>query len=298
MYEDIRNNKIKTGVIVSLFILLVTLISYYVCIALDFGVYSIIIAIIFSIITSWSSYYFSDKIILSLNKARPANDEQEKKLSNILDSLIISAGLEQKPRLYVIEDIQANAFATGRNPKNSIICVTTGLIDMMDYYELEGVLAHELAHIKNYDILLSTIVTIMVGFVVMISDIFTRSIFYSRNNKDNDNKNGMLMIIGLFFLILSPIFANIMKFAISRRREYLADSTAIQFTRNPSGLISALNKLKGDSNQLQNANNATAHMFIVNPFKEKSTERKKSLSDLFSTHPPIDDRIKALEELK
>ena len=178
MYEDITKNKIKTGVIIGIFILLITLIVYYICMAFDLGGVSIVIALVVSIISAWSSYYYSDKIILSLNKARPATHEEDQKLVNILDALMVSSGLEARPRLYVVEDDQPNAFATGRNPKNAVICVTTALLEKLDYYELEGVIAHELSHIKNYDIRLSAIVTVMVGLVVMLSDWVSRMLFW------------------------------------------------------------------------------------------------------------------------
>ena len=297
MYQDIKNNKIKTGIIVTIFILAITFIVYYICMAFDLGYFSIIIALVFSIVSAWSSYYYSDRIILSLNHARPATPEEDKKLLNILDGLIVSSGLTTTPKLYVIEDEQPNAFATGRNPEHAIICVTTALLDKLDYYELEGVLAHELAHVKNYDILLSAVVTVMVGLVVMLSDWFSRILFWGGRDRDSDNKgNAIAMLIGLILLIISPIFAQLMKLAISRRREYLADATAIEFTRNPDGLISALRKLDSDPNELKTANNSTAHSFIVNPFRSDKNGKKKT--SLMSTHPSIDDRITALENLK
>ncbi len=298
MFQDIKRNKIKTGFIVSIFIILVTLVIYYICMAFDLGPISIVIALIFSILTSWSSYYYSDRIILSLNKARPATHEENQKLVNILDALVVSSGLGVTPKLYIVEDPQPNAFATGRNPEHSVICVTTGLLEKLDYYELEGVIGHELAHIQNYDILLSAVVTVMVGLVVMLSDIMTRAFFWGglRSDDDRDSKGGgILMLVGLVFLILSPIFAQLMKLALSRRREFLADATSVQFTRNPQGLISALRKLEEDRHQLKTANDSTAHMYIVNPFKRKD---KRSSSSLWSTHPSTEDRIAALENLK
>lgn len=297
MFEDIRKNKIKTGLILSIFILLITLIIYYICMAFDLGPFSIAFALIFSILTTFLSYYNSDKIVLSVNKARPATHEENQKLVNILDALVVSSGLECKPALYVVDDPQPNAFATGRSPQHSVICVTTGLLDKLDYYELEGVVAHELGHIKNYDIRLSAVVSVMVGLVVMLSDIFTRTIFWGGSrDRDNDNKgNAILMLIGLVCLILAPIFSTLMQLAISRRREFLADATAIEFTRNPDGLISALRKLSSDPNELQNANRATSQMYIVCPFKNKDKNRSKNL---FSTHPSIEDRIEALEKLR
>ena len=298
MYQDIKSNKIKTGVIITIFIIAITLIIYYICMAFDLGYISIFIALAISIISAWSSYFYSDKIILSLNGARPATPEEHKKLLNILESLIVSSGLEHTPKLYVMEDSQPNAFATGRNPEHAVICVTTALLDKLDYYELEGVLAHELAHVKNYDILLSAIVTVMVGLVVMLSDWFSRILFWNRKGRDSDSKgNAIAMLIGLILLILSPIFAHLMKLAISRRREYLADATAIEFTRNPDGLISALKKISSDPNELKTANNSTAHSFIVNPFRSNGSKKRKS-SSILSTHPSIEDRIAAIQNLK
>jgi len=299
MFEDIKKNKIKSGIIVFGFILVVTLVIYYISMALDFsGPMAIFIALTFSIISSFASYYNSDKIILSVTKARPANEEEDRKIVHILDALMISSGLSHRPRLYVVEDPQPNAFATGRNPEHSIICVTTGLLEKLEYYELEGVIAHEMGHIKNYDILLTSVVTVMVGFLVMVSDLFSRSLFWggARDNDDDSKGNVILMIIGLILLILSPIIGEIMKLALSRRREFLADATAAEITRNPQGLISALKKLDADSNELKSANKATANLFIVTPFRDKKGGTKKA--GLFDTHPSIDQRIEALQNIQ
>ena len=214
---------------------------------------------------------------------------------------MVSSGLQSKPRLYVVEDPQPNAFATGRNPENAVICVTTGLLEKLDYYELEGVIAHEMSHIKNYDIRLSCVVSVMVGFIVMLADMFSRVLFWGGLDRDNDSDNkanGILMIIGLIFLILSPIFGSLMQLALSRKREFLADATAVEFTRNPDGLISALEKLENDPNQLKTANSATANMYIVNPFKKDTKEGKKKTTSIWSTHPSTQDRIEALRNLK
>lgn len=290
MFQDIQKNKIKTGVVISIFILMITLIVYYICMAFDFGSYSIVFALVISIISAFTSYWNCDKIVLSLNKARPATEEEFKKLNNILDSLIVSSGLVYRPKLYVVEDTQPNAFATGRDPQHSVICVTSALLDELDYYELEGVLAHELSHIANFDIRLSAIVTVMVGLIVILSDTFTR-IFIYRDRDDDRNANPILMLIGLVCLILSPIFATLLQLAISRRREYLADSTAVLYTRNPDGLISALEKISNNPNELKTASKATAHMYIASPFRKKKTS-------LLSTHPAVEDRIEALRNLK
>lgn len=299
MYQDIKNNKIKTGLIVSIFLVVIALIVYYICMAFDLGYFSIVIAMAFSIISAFSSYYYSDKIVLAVNKAHPATPEQNQKLIHILDGLMVSSGLEQRPRLYVVDDLQPNAFATGRNPQNAVICVTTGLLEKLDYYELEGVVAHELSHIKNYDIRLSAVVSVMVGFIVILADWVSRILFWGNSDRDNDNKgNPILMLVGLLCLLLAPIFGQLMQLALSRRREYLADATAIEFTRNPDGLISALEKLDSDRNELKTANNSTAHMYIISPFKSNLNGEKKRKTSLLSTHPSTDDRIEALRNLK
>ena len=295
MFDTIKKNKRESLFIISIFIIVITLIIYYICMSLDMGPISIIIALVFSIVSAWSSYYYSDKIVLKLNNARPATREENLQLVNILDSLVVASGLNVTPALYVMDDPQPNAFATGRDPAHSAICVTTGLLQKLDYYELEGVVGHELGHIKNYDIRLSAIVTVMVGFVVMLSDMFSRYMFFGNRRRSNNEGSGnaILMLIGLIFLLLSPIFGKLMQLAISRKREFMADATSVQFTRNPEGLISALQKISADPNELKNANNSTAHMFISSPFKGK----KKS-SSLWSTHPSTEDRIEALKNLK
>ncbi len=295
MYEDIKKNKMKTGIVVFGFLVMITLIVYYICYALDFGETSIIIALTFSIISTIVTYYNCDKIVLASVDARPATKEEDLKLTNILEALMVASGLECKPRLYVINSAQPNAFATGRNPEHAVICVTTALLEKLNYYELEGVIAHEMAHIKNYDIMLSAVISVMVGFVIMLSDIFTRRHYHSRNNDDDNKGNAILMLLGLVFLILSPIFAKIMQLAVSRRREFLADATAVQFTRNPDGLISALKKISEDDNELNVASDSNAHMYIESPFKNKEDKEKGSL---FDTHPPVSARISALENLK
>ncbi len=296
MYDDIKKNKIKTGMIIFIFLTIITLILYFLCYSFDFGEYAIVIALIFSIISTIATYYNCDKVVLASVNARPATKEEDLKLTNILEGLMITSGLTSKPRLYVVDSKQPNAFATGRNPENAIICVTQGLLEKLDYYELEGVVAHELSHIKNYDIRLSAVISVMVGFVIMLSDIFLRISFRSKKkNDDNSSGNTIIMLIGCVFLIISPIVSQLIQLAVSRRREYLADATAISFTRNPDGLISALKKISSDEEELDVASNSNAHMYIVTPFKNK---RKKRQSSLFSTHPGIAERIEALEKLR
>lgn len=290
--KSVRDNKIQSYFIVLGFLLIVTLFIYFVCYLMDLGPYSLVIAFIFSAATSIISYYNCDKLVLAMNGARPATQEQDQLISTLLDGLCIASGLP-RPKLYVINDPSPNAFATGRNPQNAVICVTTGLLERMDKYELEGVLAHELSHIKNYDILLSTVISVFAGFVVMVSDFTLRYGF--RRKRDSEDKNpieGILLIVGLIFVILSPLFTKLIQLAVSRKREYLADATAVEFTRNPNGLISALKKLQNDDSSMQNVSNATAHMYISEPVKAK---REKT--DIFSTHPPLSERIARLEHI-
>lgn len=287
--KQVRDNKLESYFIISLFVIFISLIVYFLCIYLELGYLSVLIAFLFASLSAFISYYNCDKIVLSLNGARPATEEQDKLLSSILDNLCIGTGLP-RPKLYVIEDSAPNAFATGRNPENAVICFTTGLIEKLNKYELEGVMAHELSHIKNYDILLSTVISVFVGFVVIISDFITRSTL--RRKSSSDEKGGsIILIIGLVFLILSPIFATLMQLAISRKREYLADSSAVEITRNPEGLKSALTKLSLDTEALEAANKSTAHMYIVSPFKGKD------IASLFSTHPPLEKRIERLQNI-
>lgn len=291
--RDVRNNKIKTAFIVTCFFIIVALFVYFLSLWLfDNVVIAVTIGLTFSFISAFASYYNSDKIVLSLNGARVATREEFLQLNDILEGLCLATGLP-KPKLYIMEDSAMNAFATGRNPEHAVICVTTGLLSRLDKYEIEGVLAHELSHIKNYDILLSTITIVMVGFIVILSDAFSRGLL--RSSSDDDNKaSGILMVIGLIFIILSPIFAELMKLAISRNREYLADSQAVEITRNKDGLINALRKLDTDSEALEQANKSSSSLFIVNPLVN---ERKKKNS-LWSTHPTTESRIERLQTIK
>jgi heat shock protein HtpX len=277
MFDSTIKNKRKTTFIVLGFTIFVGLIVYALVYLFSEGsMFAFTFAMIAAILSSIGAYYNCDKIVLRMNKARPATEEEFKKLNNILDALMVSSGMQFRPKLYVMDDYQPNAFATGRDPEHSVICVTTALLDRLDYYELEGVLAHELSHIANYDIRLSAIVTVMVGVIVMLSDMFTRTFLYRDNDSDSDSKgNGIIMLIGLICLIISPIFAKLMQLAVSRRREYLADATAVQFTRNPDGLISALIKISEDPNELTNASKSTAHMYISSPFRSKKTNLYK-----------------------
>lgn len=291
--KDVKRNKIKTGIIVTLFFSFVCLFVYFVSIWLFDDVFmAVTISMMVSITTSFMSYYNSDKIVLSLNNARVANKEEYRQLNDILEGLCLATGLPM-PMLYVMDDDAMNAFATGRNPKHAVICVTTGLLNRLDKYEIEGVLAHELSHVKNYDTLLSTITVVMVGFIVIISDLFGRG-FYIGSRDDDDNKaSGFLMMIGFIFILLAPLFAKLIELAISRNREYLADASAVEITRNKDGLIDALRKIDGDTKVLKTANNASESLYIVNPFKGKKVK-----DSLLSTHPNTLNRIERLQNIK
>lgn len=295
MFREVRKNKFKTTIFISGFMaftyLFVLAIGYF------FNTDTVLINIIglsVSILSSIFTYYNCDKMVLSLNKARIATKEEYLQLNNSLEGLCIAANLPV-PRLYVIDDNSMNAFATGRNPSNAVICVTKGLINNLDKYEMEGVLAHELSHIKNYDILLSTIVIIMVGFISIISDMALRSNFRRSNSNDKEDSQvaAILMLLSLVFIILSPIISQIIQLAISRNREYLADASAIELTRNKDGLINALKKLENNNNTYARANATSASLYIVNPFANK---RQKD--SWFSTHPNTANRIKRLETIQ
>ncbi len=248
-------------------------------------------AVVFSVVMNIVSYWNSDKIALSLSRAVPAYPNQYIELHRVVENLAITAGLP-KPKVYIINDPAPNAFATGRNKEHAAVAVTTGLLQIMDKNELEGVLAHELSHIGNKDILVSTIAVVLAGFISILSHIFLRGRLFAGSRDDREGGN-ILAIIGIVLAILAPIFATLVQLAISRKREYLADSSGALLTRYPEGLASALQKISQYSRPMQTANNATAHLFIANPFGGVG----KKVSNLFSTHPPIEERIKILRGL-
>lgn len=292
IFESVNQNKTKTTFIVILFFILIGLFVYF--LAYIFGEDSelaFIIATIVSSISSIISYFLSDKIVIKANHAREATREEYLELNEILEALCLGAGLP-KPKLYVMDSSSPNAFATGRNPNNAVVCVTTGLLEKLDKYELEGVIAHELSHIKNYDILLSTVATVMVGGISIIADSISRGFFRTRSDDDDSKAGAIIMIIGLIFIILAPIFSKLLQLTLSRNREYLADSSAVQITRNKDGLINALKKISSDPNVVTTANKATASMYIADSFKTRERD------SLFSTHPSTANRIKRLENIK
>jgi heat shock protein HtpX len=254
------------------------------------------IASIFSIGTSVTSFWFSDKIVLGMTKAKEVKHEENPEIYHIVENLCITAGLPV-PKIYIIEESQPNAFATGRDSKHAVIAVTRGLLDKLQKPELEGVIAHELSHIGNKDILLSTVVIILAGLIANISNIFLRISFFGGGGRNNDRGSGgsILAIVSLVAIVLAPIAATIIQLAISRKREFLADASGALLTRYPEGLASALAKISSDPNPLKVAGNSTAHLFIANPFRGK--QAVSWFTKLFSTHPPIEERIKILREM-
>lgn len=248
-------------------------------------------AVIFSIIMSFGSYWWSDKIVLAMSKAKPVTHENAREIYHIVENLCITAGLPV-PKIYIIEDTAPNAFATGRDPEHGVICLTTGIIQKLEKVELEGVIAHELSHIGNRDILLSTVVVVLVGFITLLADWFRHWTFWGGRRRSSSKGGGqlqlILFVVAIILSILAPVAVLLIQLAISRKREFLADASGALLTRYPDGLARALEKISADTEPLEAANRATAHLYIVNPFKGKK------ISKLFMTHPPIEERIKAL----
>lgn len=249
-----------------------------------------------AVVQSWVSYYFADSIALSTAHAKEASREKYIELHRLVENLCITAGLP-KPRIYVINDPSPNAFATGRDPKHSAIAVTTGLMEVLDKQELEGVIAHELAHVGNRDILVMTVAVTLVGAIVLISDILTRSWFWGGRDNDDSKAAGAMMVVAIALAILAPLFAQLIQLAISRKREYLADATGAMMTRFPDGLASALQKIEAHERPMKGANRATAHLYINEPFGVKESRSRSWLATVFSTHPPIPDRVKKLQDM-
>ncbi len=259
-------------------------------------------AVVFSIVMNVISYWFSDKIVLALHHAEPVEFKENPELYRVLENLTIAAGLPM-PKFYLIRDPSPNAFATGRDPKHAVVVVTSGILERLDRTELEGVLAHELSHIGNRDMLLSTVAVVLVGFVTILADMFMRSMWFGglgRSRDDREGSGGILIVIGIALSILAPIFATLVQLAISRRREMLADTSGALLTRYPDGLISALKKISATSRPLATATNATAHLFFKNPFgaDHDGGRRTPWMIKMFMTHPPIEERIAALEQVK
>lgn len=294
LYTTADSNVRKTWMLMSMFFVLIILLGW--SFSYVFNDPSIVfIAVIVSLVMNLTSFWFSDKITLALSGAKPLSKEDHKELWNITENLCISSGM-QMPKLYIIRDEAPNAFATGRDEKRAAVAVTSGLLARLERSELEGVIAHELSHIKNRDILLMTVVVVLVGFVTLLSDFFLRMTLYGNSDRRGDGRVQIVMvIIGLVLAILSPVIASIIQLAVSRKREFLADASGALMTRYPEGLASALEKISSFSGDLKRANHATAHLYIASPFNSKKSKRG-FMTKLFMTHPPVEERIKKLRE--
>ena len=298
MYEQIASNKRRSFFLVFFFLALIFLLAWLFEQTLGMGTEGLIFAVILAVGMTVGSYYYSDKVVLAMSKARPVTKEEFPYLYNVVEGLTIAAGLPP-PRCYVIDDTAPNAFATGRNPRNSVIVVTTGLLDKLNRVELEGVIAHEMSHIKNYDVLLQTLTVVMVGVVALLSDWMRRSFWWGGGRRRGSGRGkgsggaAIILALALLMAILSPLIAQLIRLAISRKREFLADAGGAMLTRYPPGLASALRKIAADTEPLEVANKATAHLYIVNPLLDHGGRVNK----LFSTHPPIEERIAALEKM-
>jgi len=288
VYEEVRKNKLQSSFIMIGFVIFISLAVYFFTLIFDLNPGYLLFAGLFSILASLGSFFYGDKLVLALNKAKPANRKDHFALYTATENLCLAARLP-KPKLYVIDSASPNAFATGRDPNHALVCVTTGLLKILNKSEIEAVVAHELSHIKNYDTRLMMVVAVLIGTLSLL----TRSVYYTgrSSKKRSRDSSGALALIGLLFLILSPLIGKLIQLAISRNREYLADSSAVKLTRQPSSLISALEKIHQNHQPLRSASPATAHLYIQNPFKTKKA------TTLFSTHPSTENRITALSKM-
>lgn len=298
IYSQISANKWKTWFIMVLFIVFITTLGFVFGKASGYGLSYAGFALVFAGIMSFGSYYFSDKLVLTSVGAKPIQKSDNPELYRLVENLAIGDGLPL-PKIYILDSDAPNAFATGRDPKHAIVCVTSGILQRLNKVELEGVLAHELSHVKNFDTRLMGIVAILVGFVAILANIFMNQMWFGGFSRDNDRESGnsqyIFILIGLVFAILSPIAATLIQLALSRKREYLADASGVLLTRYPEGLADALEKIAASKKPMPQVSNATAQLFIENPLKGK--EVGGWLSNLFDTHPPIEDRIKILRSM-
>jgi len=301
VYDQVTSNKRRSLALVIGFVVFTTLVVATILYLFDFGFIGVLIAVVVAVGSAWASYWKSDVIALKMSRAVEADPQTYARLHNLVEGLCIASGLP-KPRIYVIDDVAPNAFATGRNPKHAAIAVTTGLLEKMNRVELEGVLAHELSHIKNYDILVATLAVTMVGLITLAADISIRMMWWNGGRSGRNDREGgaapFLAIFGLAILLLSPLLARMMQLAVGRKRESLADVSAIEMTRYPPGLIAALGKLRDDNTVVHASSRATAHLWIEAPVARAESEGKLSKwNRLFDTHPPIEERIASLQEL-
>ncbi|MCX7732584.1 MAG: M48 family metalloprotease [candidate division WOR-3 bacterium] len=299
LYQLISRNKLKSAIFIIALSVLLGLAGYTLGYLLNWGIEAYILMGIFIIFYNLLLYYTSDKLALAVNRARPASADEYYELHNVVEEVALAAGIP-KPRVYVVDDEAPNAFATGRNPENASVAVTTGLLQLMNREELQGVIAHEVAHIRNYDILLMTIVAIMGGLLILFRDIIFRwGVFAGTGRRRDDSRRSsgqlglILLLVGVVLALISPILIALLRAAVSREREYLADATGAYIVRNPYGLANALRKIGGWTGRLKIASDATAHMFTANPFGKD----RNAKNNLFATHPPLEERISRLEQL-
>ena len=283
LYTQSDRNTRNTYILMSVFLIFVIAIGWVFSEAMGSS-FILWFAVIFSILMSVGSYWYSDKIVLKMSKAKLVEFDDNKELYRLVENLCIAAGLPL-PKIYIIDDSAPNAFATGRDPEHAVVAVTSGLLQKLDRSELEGVIAHELSHIGNRDILLATVVVVLVGVVALLADFFRNWVWFGGSRRSNDRGGGWLIVIAIVLSILAPVFAMLIQLAISRKREFLADADGALLTRYPEGLASALRKISADSEKLEVANRATAHLYFANPFKGKK------VSKWFMTHPPVEERI-------
>ena len=301
-YTEISSNKWRTVLVMTLFVAVVIALGYVFGVALNLP-WLLPLAVVIAIVQSFSSYWWSDKVALAISSAHEIDKQQAPELYRLVENLCIAAGLPM-PRVYIVDDPSPNAFATGRDPQHAAIAVTTGLLAKLDKPELEGVLAHELSHIGNYDIRLSSVVVVLVGFVVLMSDFFLRYTFWfgggRRRNSGGDaggQAGAFLLVLGIVLAMLSPLFAMLIQLAISRRREFLADASGALLTRNPNELADALAKITADPLSMRHVNKATAHMWIASPLHDTQGQTRGWVAGLFDTHPDPAERIKRLREM-
>lgn len=297
LYQDSDTNKRKTWFLMTGFFVLIMLVGYAISWYFDSPAI-LIIAVLFSVISSFVSYWWSDKIVLSMSNAKLVDHDNGREIYHLVENLCITAGLPL-PKIYIIEDSAPNAFATGRNSEHAAIALTSGILAKLDKAELEGVIAHELSHIGNRDILISTVATVLVGTIVLVTDWATRSAFFGSRDDDNNSNNLIGFLIIIVLSILAPLSAQLLQMAVSRKREFLADASGALLTRYPEGLARALEKISSDKEELEVANRATAHMYIISPLKGDDNGKKVSwLSKAFMTHPPVEERIAKLRGLE
>jgi len=295
LYTHQSSNVRKTWILMTVFLIFIIGFSYVVSVLMG-NPAILYFGVIISLLINIGSYWYSDTLVIKMTGAVPATIEQHRELINVVENLAITAGLPM-PKVYIVNDSAPNAFATGRNPEHAAIAVTSGLLQILDRSELEGVLAHELSHIGNRDILVSTVAVVLAGFIAIISDMLMRSMLWG-GGRDRDSKAGVIfLILGIVGIILAPIAAQMIQMAISRKREYLADASGALLTRYPEGLASALEKISSFSQPMRRANNATAHLFIADPFGNQKRSLGQKISGLFQTHPPAAERIKILRDM-